>query len=71
MCCAALSVASVCEVGVIIMRLHTGWLTKFGTIILHYFSETLAFGAHWHCVKVAEDILKLSATETQSKASSF
>jgi len=40
-------------------------------VILHYFSETLAFGAHWHCVKVAEDIIKLSATEMQSKASSF
>ena len=32
-------------------------------------AKSLAFGAH--CVKVIEDIPKLSATEMQSKASSF
>jgi len=31
-------------------------------VILRYFSEFVAFGAH--CVKVVEDIPKLSATET-------
>jgi len=32
-------------------------------------AKSLAFGAH--CVKVVEDIPKLSATEIYSKASSF
>jgi len=33
-------------------------------VVLRYFSEMVAFGAH--CVKVVEDIAKLSATEIQS-----
>jgi len=37
--------------------------------ILHYFSEISRIRAH--CIKVVEGIPKLSATEMQSKASSF
>jgi len=38
-------------------------------IILHYFSELVAFDAR--CVKVVEDIPKLSASEMSPKASRF
>jgi len=38
-------------------------------LILRYFTELGSAGAH--CVKVVEDIPKLSATKMLSKASSF